>query len=75
VGAHYREGCRARSPAEFISKLEVALQELDEAAYWMELLIESGIIRESKLSALLSEANELIAILVRSVRTVTRRRK
>src|ERR1700750_3072450 len=41
VGAQYREGCRARSNAEFISKLEGALQELDESGYWVELLIET----------------------------------
>jgi four helix bundle protein len=40
VGAHYREGCRARSTAEFVSKLEVGLQELDESAYWLELLVK-----------------------------------
>jgi four helix bundle protein len=42
VGAHYREGARSRSDAEFISKLEGALQELEETAYWLELLGESG---------------------------------
>src|SRR6478752_4200714 len=41
VGAHYREACRARSDAEFISKMEGGLQELDETAYWLELLIDS----------------------------------
>ena len=44
VGAHYREATRARSNAEFISKLEGGLQELEESAYWMELLSESGIL-------------------------------
>jgi four helix bundle protein len=47
VGAHYREAHRARSTAEFISKLEGGLQELDETAYWLELLAESGIIVET----------------------------
>src|SRR4030067_1356104 len=41
VGAHYREGIRARSNAEFISKIEGALQELEETGYWLELLLES----------------------------------
>jgi four helix bundle protein len=45
VGAHYREGRRAKSDADFISKVEGALQELDEAAYWLELLGESGIVK------------------------------
>jgi four helix bundle protein len=72
VGAHYRESCRARSPAEFVSKLEVALQELDESLYWMELLVEGEIVPAPKLEALCKEANELIAILVTSINTSKR---
>ncbi len=63
VGAHYREGIRARSNAEFVSKIEGGLQELEESCYWMELLIESGLLPESKLSDLMDEAGELTAIL------------
>jgi len=48
VGAHYREAKRARSTAEFISKIEGALQELDETIYWLELLTESGIVPQAK---------------------------
>jgi four helix bundle protein len=68
VGAHYREGYRARSTAEFVSKLEVALQELEETAYWLELLIESGIIPEGRLAELAEETNQLTAILVTCVK-------
>src|SRR5947209_6623017 len=68
VGAHYREGYRARSTAEFISKIEGGLQELDEAAYWLELLAESGIMPQDRLADLLQEANELTAILVTCVK-------
>ena len=68
VGAHYREGHRARSTAEFISKLEVALQELDESAYWMELLVEGGVFPPEKIADLLQETSELIAILVTCVK-------
>jgi four helix bundle protein len=64
VGAHYREAFRARSSAEYVSKIEGGLQELEESAYWMELLVESKIIAESRLTELLSEANELTAVLV-----------
>jgi four helix bundle protein len=63
VGAQYREADRAKSTADFISKMEGALQELDETVYWFELLIESGIVRESLLAPLVGEANELISIL------------
>lgn len=68
VGAHYREAARARSDAEFISKLEGGLQELDETTYWLELLIESGIMPENRLSDLIEEANQLTAILITNVK-------
>lgn len=62
VGAHYREGQRAKSDADFISKNEGALQELDETAYWLELLVDSGIVPAEKLAPLQKETDELIAI-------------
>jgi four helix bundle protein len=74
VGAHYREACRSRSVAEFISKIEGALQELDETTYWLELLVEGQVVTAKKLAALLKEADELTAILVSSVRTAKARR-
>lgn len=70
VGAHYREACRARSPAEFISKLEVGLQELDETSYWLDLLVESGIVDSNRLCDLQKETEELTAIFATSVCTV-----
>ena len=62
AGAHYREAHRARSTSEFISKCETALQELDESAYWLELLADSGIITPDRLKPLSQETSELIAI-------------
>lgn len=70
VGAHYREGLRARSDAEVISKLEGALQELEETAYWLELLIGSGVVKSQLLKNLLGETGELTAILITCVRKV-----
>jgi four helix bundle protein len=69
VGAHYREAIRARSTAEFISKIEGGLQELEETVYWLELLLEANIVHKSSLHELLQEAEELTAILVASVKT------
>ena len=69
IGAHYREAYRARSTAEFISKIEVALQELDETIYWLELLAESGVFKQQRLANLRDEAEQLIAIFVTSVKT------
>jgi four helix bundle protein len=62
VGAHYREGTRARSNAEFISKLEGALQEMEETAYWFELLAESGRMKADRPSSLQEAVRQLIAI-------------
>lgn len=62
VGANYREAYRARSTAEFTAKLGDSLKELDETAYWLELLTEAGIVATERLAPLLDEANQLIAI-------------
>ncbi|MGH7179693.1 MAG: four helix bundle protein [Tepidisphaeraceae bacterium] len=69
VGAQYREACRARSGAEFRSKLQSALQELDETSYWMELLAESGRAPRQNMTDLMKEADELMAIFVASIKT------
>jgi four helix bundle protein len=64
VGANYREASRARSRAEFVSKCGDSLRELQESAYWLELLVDAGLVRSHKLSSLLQECDELIAIFV-----------
>ena len=74
VGAHYREATRARSPAEFISKIEAGLQELEETVYWLELLVEGGFVDERRLSELLREAEQLTAIFVSSAKTAKKSR-
>jgi four helix bundle protein len=68
VGAHYREAKRARTNAEFISKMEGGQQELEESLYWLELLVEANIISEKKLQPLMNEADELMAIWIASVK-------
>jgi four helix bundle protein len=64
VGAHYREGTRARSNAEFVSKLNGGLQELEETAYWLELIQKSGLVSPARLRNLINETDELTAIFV-----------
>lgn len=64
VGANYREAYRGRSRAEFISKCGDSLRELEETAYWLELLVDSGIVNPNKLSVLRQECDELTAIFV-----------
>src|SRR6266404_6146106 len=63
VGANFREAHRAGSDAEFVSKLGDCLKELEETGYWLELLVDAEIVPVNRLSALLEECNQLIAIL------------
>jgi len=72
VGANYRAACRARSQADFISKLGIAIEEADESLYWLELIVETPLLSESKLKSLMKEADELIAILTASSQTAKR---
>jgi four helix bundle protein len=66
VAANYRAVCRSRSKAEFVAKLGVVVEEIDETVFWLELLVESGIIRPVRLGNLQREANELLAIFISS---------
>ena len=75
IGAHYREGNRAKSDADFIHKIETALQELDETVYWLELIIEAEIFNEAKVSPLVNETKELNAILTTIVKKVKAKKK
>ncbi len=70
IGAHYREARRAKSDADFISKMEGGLQELDETGYWLEILGDADIVRSGGLKPLLDEVEELIAIFVTMVKKV-----
>lgn len=69
VGANYRAAQRARSRAEFVSKLGIVEEEADESVYWLELLADAGLVKASRLTALIKECNELTAIVVASIRT------
>jgi four helix bundle protein len=73
-GAHYSEARRAKSDPDFISKVEGGLQELEESAYWLDLLALAGIVRRERLQDLLDEAQELIKIFVSIVRNTKLRR-
>jgi four helix bundle protein len=75
VGAHYREGARSRSPAEFVSKVEGGLMELEESGYWLELLAEAKILPQARLTALQDEVNQLTAILVTCIKNAKRKMK
>jgi four helix bundle protein len=68
--AQYREACRAKSNADFVNKIEGALQELDETQYWIELIAETNLVKAERLSALQKETEELIAMFVTMVKGV-----
>jgi len=72
VGANYRAACRARSKAEFISKLGIVEEELDETQYWLEVSVEAGLLPSAHVRDLLIEADELLGIVVASIRTARR---
>jgi four helix bundle protein len=71
VGANYRATCRSRSKAEFIARINVALEEADESAFWLEVLAEGGLASGRRVHELLDEANQLCAILTTSSITAT----
>ena len=70
VAANYREACRARSKAELLSKLGLVEQELDETMLWLELLVEAEIVSRSKMDPLMQETDELLRIVVASMKTL-----
>ena len=74
VAANYRAVCRARSRAEFISKMSIVLEETDETAFWLELLHETEVVHFARIRSLLAEANELAAIFGASLRTCKNQR-
>ena len=73
VAANYRAACRARSKPEFIAKLGTVEEEADESGFWLELIIESGLLIEKNVRPLLIEAGELVAITASSKKTASSR--
>jgi len=74
VAANYRAVGRARSRAEFVSKMGVVVEEADETVLWLELLIDTGVVRKVLMESILAEANELLAIFAASHGTARQRR-
>lgn len=70
VGANYRAACRSRSKAEFFSKLSIVVEEADETAFWLEILIEAQITNYENANKLLIEVNEILAIMAKARKTV-----
>ena len=73
VGANYRAACRAKSDKDFINKLKIVEEEVDESMFWLEMLKKTGVKHQEIIQNLWSEANELLAITVSSINTVRKR--
>jgi len=74
VGANYRAACRARSANDFIAKMKIVEEEADESLYWLSLLIDAGLIPEQRVSELVNEGDQIVAMTVASVKTVRSRK-
>jgi four helix bundle protein len=73
AGANYRAACRARSRADFVAKMGITEEELDETLYWLEVSLSAGFVAATGVNDLLREGNELLAIVVASIRTAKRK--
>jgi len=73
IGANYRAACRAKSPADFINKLKIVEEETDETIYWLEILEESKLIKSERIISLKNELNEILSIVVASIKTTRNR--
>ena len=75
VGANYRAACRGKSALDVVAKLGIVEEEADESIYWLELLVGGGIVLASRIDAIKTEANELLAMTVASIKTMRARRQ
>jgi four helix bundle protein len=73
VAANYRGACRGRSKAEFISRLAIVEEEADETRFWLELVKEMKISRETSIDLLMKESDEIISMIVSSIKTVRKK--
>ncbi|MFY9618591.1 MAG: four helix bundle protein [Pyrinomonadaceae bacterium] len=69
VGANYRAACRARSRPDFTAKMGIVEEEADEILYWIEMLIDCGLVKQNRVKSLLEETNEIVSMVVSSIRT------
>ena len=74
VGANYRAAKRAKSTADFINKMGTVEEETDECMYWMELIVEAGLITQKRMAALYDEADEILAMVVSSIKTAKKKK-
>jgi four helix bundle protein len=73
VASNYRAACRGRSRAEFVAKLGISIEEADETDFWINYAVESGLVKMPLVKDLLQETEEILAILVSSMKTAGRK--
>ena len=73
IGANYRASCRAKSTRDFVNKLKIVEEEADETLFWLELIEETRIFKSEKLLPLKTETNEILSIIVASIKTLKNR--
>lgn len=70
IGANYRAACRGKSRADVAHKLQIVEEEADESIYWIELLVDAGIVSEKMVVLLKGDVNEIVAMTVASIKTL-----
>jgi four helix bundle protein len=75
VAANYRAACRAKSNADFIAKMGIVEEEADESEFWLELLVDSGLMKKERIEDLTDEAHQIVAITVASINTARGRKR
>jgi four helix bundle protein len=74
IGANYRAACRGKSTADVLAKLAIVEEEADESIYWLELLKDSRVVPETRVSEIMKKANEITAMIVASIKTLRMRK-
>ena len=74
IGANYRAACRAKSTPDMINKMNIIEEDADETQYWLEILIESGLVPSEQISSIYKEADEILAVTVASIKTLRNRK-
>lgn len=74
IGANYRAACRAKSIADMINKMKIVEEESDETEYWLELLVEAGLVHQSQIAEIYKETDEILSMTIASIKTLRNRR-
>lgn len=74
IGANYRAACRAKSTADMVNKMKIVEEEADETEYWLEILVEAGLVPKEQIADIYKETDEILAMTVASIKTLRNRK-